>query len=76
MTPEEQQAIIEQMRARQQPAAGPAAATAGAAALTPTAGAAKPGFDAEDPATWGEPGRNDPCPCGSGKKFKHCHGAL
>ena len=20
--------------------------------------------------------RNDPCPCGSGKKFKHCHGAL
>jgi len=21
------------------------------------------------------PGRNDPCPCGSGKKFKHCHGA-
>jgi uncharacterized protein len=22
------------------------------------------------------PGRNDPCPCGSGKKFKYCHGAL
>ncbi|MGH8714414.1 MAG: SEC-C metal-binding domain-containing protein, partial [Casimicrobiaceae bacterium] len=21
-------------------------------------------------------GRNDPCPCGSGKKFKHCHGAI
>jgi len=21
-------------------------------------------------------GRNEPCPCGSGKKFKHCHGAL
>jgi preprotein translocase subunit SecA len=21
-------------------------------------------------------GRNDPCPCGSGKKFKHCHGRL
>jgi len=21
------------------------------------------------------PGRNDPCPCGSGKKFKKCHGA-
>jgi hypothetical protein len=20
-------------------------------------------------------GRNDPCPCGSGKKYKHCHGA-
>jgi len=21
-------------------------------------------------------GRNEPCPCGSGKKYKHCHGAL
>jgi preprotein translocase subunit SecA len=21
-------------------------------------------------------GRNDPCPCGSGKKYKHCHGAM
>jgi len=21
-------------------------------------------------------GRNDPCPCGSGKKFKHCHGSM
>jgi preprotein translocase subunit SecA len=21
-------------------------------------------------------GRNDPCPCGSGKKYKHCHGRL
>ncbi|MDP3546921.1 MAG: SEC-C metal-binding domain-containing protein, partial [Phreatobacter sp.] len=27
-----------------------------------------------DPSTWGKVGRNDPCPCGSGKKFKHCHG--
>jgi preprotein translocase subunit SecA len=34
------------------------------------------GFDAEDPSTWGAPGRNDLCPCGSGKKFKHCHGAF
>ena len=24
----------------------------------------------------GQVGRNDPCPCGSGKKFKHCHGQL
>ena len=23
----------------------------------------------------GKPGRNDPCPCGSGKKYKKCHGA-
>ncbi|WP_114347934.1 preprotein translocase subunit SecA [Paracoccus lutimaris] len=34
------------------------------------------GFDETDPTTWGNPSRNDPCPCGSGKKFKHCHGAL
>ncbi len=28
------------------------------------------------PAGWERTGRNAPCPCGSGKKFKHCHGAL
>ncbi|MEJ2624525.1 MAG: preprotein translocase subunit SecA [Pseudolabrys sp.] len=27
-----------------------------------------------DPTSWGKVGRNEPCPCGSGKKFKHCHG--
>jgi preprotein translocase subunit SecA len=26
-----------------------------------------------DPASWGKVGRNEQCPCGSGKKFKHCH---
>ncbi|WP_337189306.1 preprotein translocase subunit SecA [Phenylobacterium sp.] len=28
------------------------------------------------PDGWEDTGRNQPCPCGSGKKFKHCHGAL
>jgi preprotein translocase subunit SecA len=28
------------------------------------------------PAGWEQTGRNAPCPCGSGRKFKHCHGAL
>ncbi len=32
--------------------------------------------DPQDPSTWGKVGRNEACPCGSGKKFKHCHGAL
>jgi preprotein translocase subunit SecA len=32
--------------------------------------------DPNDPSTWGKVGRNEACPCGSGKKFKHCHGAL
>jgi preprotein translocase subunit SecA len=30
--------------------------------------------DPNDPSTWGKVGRNEPCPCGSGKKYKHCHG--
>jgi preprotein translocase subunit SecA len=29
-----------------------------------------------DSGTWGKVSRNAPCPCGSGKKFKHCHGAV
>ncbi|MBE7249442.1 MAG: SEC-C domain-containing protein, partial [Actinomycetospora chiangmaiensis] len=32
--------------------------------------------DPTDTATWGRVGRNEPCPCGSGKKYKHCHGSL
>ncbi len=32
--------------------------------------------DPNDPRTWGKVQRNAPCPCGSGRKFKHCHGAL
>lgn len=30
--------------------------------------------DATDPSTWGKVSRNELCPCGSGKKYKHCHG--
>jgi preprotein translocase subunit SecA len=68
------------------PAAAPAPAQrqpepagAGAApapAMAAMAGARLEGFDEADPATWGNPGRNDACPCGSGEKFKHCHGKL
>ena len=32
--------------------------------------------DPNNPATWGKVGRNEPCPCGSGKKYKHCHGTF
>ena len=31
-------------------------------------------IDPDDPSTWGKVQRNAPCPCGSGKKYKHCHG--
>jgi len=32
--------------------------------------------DPNNPASWGKVGRNEACPCGSGKKYKHCHGAF
>ena len=32
--------------------------------------------DPANPSTWGRVARNEACPCGSGKKFKHCHGAF
>jgi preprotein translocase subunit SecA len=32
--------------------------------------------NSSDPQSWGKVGRNELCPCGSGKKFKHCHGVL
>jgi preprotein translocase subunit SecA len=32
--------------------------------------------DPNNPQTWGKVGRNEACPCGSGKKYKHCHGAF
>ena len=51
-------------------AAGPAPAPAG---LATPAGVA---VESDDPATWARSGRNDPCPCGSGKKYKHCHGRV
>jgi len=50
--------------------AGPALGLAAASAATLPAEARDP----NDPSTWGRVGRNEPCPCGSGKKFKHCHG--
>ena len=33
-------------------------------------------FDQRNPETWSRVGRNAPCPCGSGRKFKRCHGTL
>jgi preprotein translocase subunit SecA len=44
----------------------------GGAALA--AAAQAPARNPKDPSSWGKVGRNEACPCGSGKKFKHCHG--
>ncbi len=35
-----------------------------------------PARNPKDPASWGTVSRNETCPCGSGKKFKHCHGSF
>ncbi len=83
LTKEEQEQMMAQMLAQQQAQAGgqvkvaaPAAAAAVAAPKAAMAGARLDGFDEADPSTWGNPSRNDMCPCGSGEKFKHCHGKL
>ncbi len=81
---EEQAAMLAQIQAQQAQQAKNAAAALvpgiaaapAAAAPAPAASAALAGFDEADATTWGNPSRNDACPCGSGEKFKHCHGKL
>jgi len=72
--PEEQQRLIQQMLAQQKAADDAVDAVVDEAVIG--AENALEGFDENDQTTWGNPGRNDLCPCGSGKKFKHCHGKL
>ncbi|QFT97935.1 preprotein translocase subunit SecA [Roseovarius sp. THAF8] len=80
VTDEEQQQMLRDLRAKQAAMAPKPSETEerepGAESLKDPTGAALPGFDENDPTTWGNPGRNEACPCGSGKKFKHCHGRL
>lgn len=80
----QQRAAQEASAAAKTAATAPAAAAPAAAAVPAAVGAAvgaegaataASGFDENDRATWGNPSRNDPCPCGSGLRFKHCHGA-
>ncbi|NYS24931.1 preprotein translocase subunit SecA [Rhodobacteraceae bacterium 2376] len=70
LSKDEQEAMVRQLQLQDQ--AMQVAAENDGVAPTPLV----EGFDEMDPSTWGNPGRNDPCPCGSGKKFKHCHGKL
>ncbi|MBL8674222.1 MAG: SEC-C domain-containing protein, partial [Rhodospirillales bacterium] len=48
----------------------------GAGESAPAARRGQRAVDPADPSTWGKVPRNAACPCGSGKKFKHCHGAM
>ncbi|MEO1614089.1 MAG: SEC-C metal-binding domain-containing protein, partial [Pseudomonadota bacterium] len=87
--PEIPEEILAAMRAAQQPSPEPEGELVGAAEVSPAdapapadprAGAplrrAPVALDPNDPSTWGKVGRNDACPCGSGKKYKHCHGKV
>ncbi len=77
MTEDEQRQMVEDIQAQRSQMADvgsrekPAPAAPQVATGQPTEG-----FVEDDPSTWGNPGRNEACPCGSGKKFKHCHGRL
>ena len=71
LTQEEQAAMMQQMIAQQQMAQGQSQTSEQTPAEPVNAN-----FDETDPSSWGNPGRNAPCPCGSGKRFKHCHGRL
>ena len=72
MTEEEQQSMMQEME--QQRAQMAAAAETQKEGQIVQETSSPEGFDENNPETWGNPGRNQPCPCGSGKKFKHCHG--
>ncbi len=54
----------------------PAEGNGGTAVLTRPARARQARVDPADPSTWHATPRNAPCPCGSGKKYKHCHGRV
>jgi preprotein translocase subunit SecA len=83
LSEEEQQRMMEdyvqQQRAQAEaaapshaPAPAPVAVATAAAVAAPTADA----FGAEEIASWANTPRNEACPCGSGDKFKHCHGRI
>jgi preprotein translocase subunit SecA len=80
--PQEEPASLPYMEAHKiDPSSGEdelALARAGAETLArhgiTAAATAAPARNPKDPSSWGKVGRNEACPCGSGKKYKHCHG--
>jgi preprotein translocase subunit SecA len=69
LTEEEQKAIVQQVVSQQQPSNQSEQTKENGLAVTR-------GPEKEMPKNWHNTGRNEKCPCGSGKKFKHCHGRL
>ena len=70
--PEEQQPLPAMEAHKFDPNTGEDEMAFANASLVPDAAAAD--RDPKNPASWGKVGRNEDCPCGSGKKYKHCHG--
>ena len=70
LSEEERNTIMQQMQAEA------AAKEIGVSTVTNKPNEPLDGFNEENRSTWGNPGRNSLCPCGSGKKFKHCHGKI
>src|SRR5215212_9511481 len=70
--PEDQQPVLPVMEAHKiDPNTGEDELAFANASLVPAAAQDR---DPRNPASWGKVGRNEDCPCGSGKKYKHCHG--
>jgi preprotein translocase subunit SecA len=70
--PEEQQPVLPAMEVHKfDPNTGEDEMAFADASLVPAAAVDR---DPKNPASWGKIGRNEDCPCGSGKKYKHCHG--
>jgi preprotein translocase subunit SecA len=74
--PEDQQPELPQMEAHKfDPNTGEDELAYANASLAPSGAAADAvDRDPKNPESWGKIGRNEDCPCGSGKKYKHCHG--
>jgi preprotein translocase subunit SecA len=73
--PEEQQPVLPAMEAHKfDPNTGEDEMAFANVSLAPAPNANALSRDPKNPASWGKVGRNEDCPCGSGKKYKHCHG--
>jgi preprotein translocase subunit SecA len=73
--PEEQQPPLPQMEAHKfDPNTGEDEMAFANVSLAPAPNANAASRDPNNPSSWGKIGRNEDCPCGSGKKYKHCHG--
>jgi preprotein translocase subunit SecA len=73
--PEEQQPVLPAMEAHKfDPNTGEDEMAFANVSLAPAPNANAASRDPKNPSSWGKIGRNEDCPCGSGKKYKHCHG--